>query len=126
MRRCVVYATWSGLSSLPVLVLALSRYPSHAGLVHTNIERITPFPRAIRVVCAACAAVLVGTICAPVRARQDHIRCYMKQMLEGLEFMHVNHYIHRDIKGVRGVVLMSLCLCLQRCFCRILPQVPSN
>lgn len=34
-----------------------------------------------------------------LRLTQSHLRCFARQMLEGLHYIHENKVIHRDIKG---------------------------
>jgi serine/threonine-protein kinase BUR1 len=39
-----------------------------------------------------------------VKLQPSHIKLYMKQLLEGLEYMHDNNVIHRDIKAANLLI----------------------
>jgi cyclin-dependent kinase 12/13 len=47
---------------------------------------------------------LTGLTDAGTRFTTPQIKCYMKQLLEGLAYCHKNRVLHRDIKGPRPVV----------------------
>jgi CTD kinase subunit alpha len=43
---------------------------------------------------------LTGILAHPqLKLRPDHIKCLMRQLLEGLGFLHHKGVLHRDIKG---------------------------
>lgn len=43
---------------------------------------------------------LSGLLDTPgVTLNERQVKCYMKQLLEGVEYMHRNRILHRDIKG---------------------------
>lgn len=39
-----------------------------------------------------------------IKLSEAHIKCYMKQLLEGLHYIHTNNVIHRDIKAANLLV----------------------
>jgi serine/threonine protein kinase len=52
---------------------------------------------------------LTGLLDTPgVRLTDAHIKCYMKQLLEGVHHMHKNKILHRDIKGRPHLMLTLL------------------
>ncbi|MQL87362.1 hypothetical protein Taro_019924 [Colocasia esculenta] len=47
---------------------------------------------------------LAGLSASGLKFTMPQIKCYMKQLLAGVHYCHVNHVIHRDIKGANILV----------------------
>lgn len=45
-----------------------------------------------------------------VKLQPSHIKLYMKQLLEGTEYMHRNHILHRDMKAANLLISNNGCL----------------
>ena len=47
-----------------------------------------------------------------MRFSSVHIKCYAKQLLDGVAYMHSNNILHRDLKGaLREMGSLLLCVC---------------
>ena len=91
-----------------VQLLARLDHPCIVNLKEIVTTKATDYNRqkgTIFLVFEYCQHDLNGLLDNPeVRFTPYQVKCYMKQMVEGLRFLHENSILHRDVKGANMLV----------------------